>query len=238
MTDKETELSEETENNNKPKFRIDFGVTLAVLAVIGLLFGIGTLSEMARNSSSSQTSSSEANGVVKGEIVESEELIEILTRSENTAKQRGIVETYDDGNGNLVGTIIFDPNANPDILVIYNAADNQYLLDSVVGTSTGLAVASLASAIDTLGDFNIISDGNNLYTIQPKEEGNNACVGLSVKDGLLETLAYIDCSTGQLAPDTLVTIFEFGINKEARDSYAIGITQGVPVPTETEQPQQ
>jgi hypothetical protein len=222
MSDKETENFDETKISS-PKIRFDLGVTLAVLAVIGLLFGIGSLSEMARNSSSS---SEVAESVDVGGTVEAEAIAQVFLDSQKTVTEKGVTETYQDTEGNPVGVIIYNPADDPETIVIYDVFANQYFTDSINSQQGGLSINTLANSLDTLKDFNVISGSNNSYTIQPKQEGNNTCVGVSTKGGLVETIATIDCFTGELLPNTFTTVYQYGVDAKSQELYELGIKAG------------
>lgn len=221
MSDKETETTEEVKKYT-PKFRFDFGVTLAVLAVIGLLFGIGSLSEMARNASSSSTASLDIN--VGG--VEAEQLAQAFLNSQKVVGEKGVSEIYKDLQGNSVGVIVYSPADDIDTIVIYDVTANQYYLDSINSEQGGLSVNTLANSLDTLKDFNVIADAKGLYTIQPKQEGNNVCVGVSVKENLVQSIATTDCSTGELVPNTFTTEYQYGLSDATKEIYTLGLSLG------------
>lgn len=220
VTTDATENSETIITPETPKFRFDLGITLAVVAIIALLTGIGVWSEQIRNGGSSEqniasSSTNDASAQIK----------DIFLQSQHEAKQKGASEIYADTAGNALGVIVYNPSVDADKIVIFDAAKDQYFIDSAIASNGGLFINNLANSLTTLADFNVATDGKGLYTIQPKT-GGGACIGVTTKGGVATAVTTVDCKTGEPIADSIMTMFEYGISEEAKKIYEEGMSKG------------
>lgn len=221
----ENNITVENDSTVAPKKRFDWGVATAVVAVILLLTGIGFASEQLRNSNgTSEGGSSEETVIANDEVTQN--FVAAVTSSRETAIAGGIVETYMTGDKE-VGKIIYDPVADKELIVVYVEQSNSYFIDIPTNGLTVFAISSKES-LDSLSNFNLLYNGKDMYTIQPKENQGDICSGITIKEGLVSQVANISCSEGIIIPDSVITNFSYSITDADKTVFNEGMATGQP----------
>lgn len=185
--------------------KVGFGV--AVASVVAILAGVGFLSDRISNSGPSYSvSSSTAAGQVG----------EVFANSGVEVERVGVEEFYYDDSDVLAGVIVFDPSEGVEDVVIWEAADNLY---STANAYEGSAALSLASGVWLDGAEVTFGDSKGSYNVVLPGDAGDVCIFVDSVDGLLSSLAPVDCETGLLTKGGFSTDFSYGVSEEGKILY-------------------
>lgn len=203
----------------KPKSTLGdkVGVGASVVAILAILFGIGMLTSSATPESAISSEVEVGNNVANGQLTQ------ILENSSALAKKDGVIETYLDGSGNLMGILIYVPQVDKTYAIAY---------DGQTGTSEKLEASSQTMRTFAIGEKgsilpedNVVSDGKGIYTIQFTDAANASsfCIGVATDTKVVKSMVVLDCATGKMDATQPVTNFEYGVTGQALEIYNAAI---------------
>lgn len=192
------------------------GVSVAVAAIVGILFGIGSLSNNVQ-----EAAINDKSYPVNQYSAAADKLMAIFKQSIKVSGEKGVEEAYYDSNNTLVGVMVYDPEADKEKVVIWDVKDETLTLDA----TSKLAVMALnkPNLLSPLDD--VVTDSSGVFFVTGT---TGSCMVVGTNKTLVTQLIPVDCSNNQPLEGVFSVDFSYGISTDGRNIYDKGVEFGTP----------